>query len=46
MNSNNLTEEHSNDFRYFFPGEEISCMGIFWATIMTLMVLFQLSIIW
>jgi hypothetical protein len=48
MEPKHLTEETFNDFRdfkHFFPGEEISCMAIFASTIMTLLVLFQLSVI-
>ncbi|MGD0843018.1 MAG: hypothetical protein ABSA06_01435 [Geobacteraceae bacterium] len=39
-------EESRRNLRSLFPGEEIACHGIFWATILTLMVLFQLSMIW
>jgi hypothetical protein len=46
MGSKHLTDESYNDFKHFFPGEEISCIGIFAATIMTLLVLYQLSAIW
>jgi hypothetical protein len=46
MEPKHLSEESFNDFKHIFPGEEISCMGIFGSTIMTLLVLFQLSVIW
>lgn len=39
-------EESRRNLISRFPGEEIACHGIFWATILTLMVLFQLSMIW
>jgi hypothetical protein len=41
-----LTEERFNDFKHSFPGEEISSMVIFWTTIMTLLILYQLLVIW
>jgi hypothetical protein len=40
------TDERRRNLMSLFPGEEIACHGIFWATILTLMVLFQLSMIW
>jgi hypothetical protein len=45
MEIKHLTEENSHDFKHFFPGEGIACMGILGSTIMTLLVLFQLSVI-
>jgi hypothetical protein len=41
-----IIEDSRRNLRSLFPGEEIACHGIFWATILTLMVLFQLSMIW
>ena len=46
MESKHFTEESFNDFKHLFPGEGIPCLGIFCTMIMTLLVLFQLSVIW
>jgi hypothetical protein len=42
----NSTDENCRQEVPVFTTEEISCLCVFWATVMTLMVLFQLSMIW
>ena len=39
-------EENYRKLKLIFPGEGVSCLCITGATIMTLLVLFQLSVIW
>jgi hypothetical protein len=46
MKVTNSTEEIFRQEAPAFTTEEISSLGVFWAAIMTLMVLFQLSMIW
>jgi hypothetical protein len=46
MKVTDSTEENCRQEAPVFTAEEISSLGVFWATVMTLMVLFQLSMIW
>jgi len=46
MESMHLKEDSFSDLKHLFPGESFACLGICWATVMTLLVLFHLSMIW
>ncbi len=40
------TEESLNEYRHFLSGEGISCLAIFGSAVMTLLVLYELLLIW